>query len=231
MRLRGFIAAAVGGAALAAASAANAALLITIDKSTQRMSVSRDGAPLHSWPVSTGKPGYSTPGGSYTPFRLEQDHFSKEWDDAPMPHSIFFTKRGHAIHGTLESRRLGAPASHGCVRLAPKNAETLFALVKQEGLNQTKIVLTGDEAAAVARRSAPARVRPPIDADLDPVEVAPAPVRDAYGRGFGRDNYARVPQPGVDQPLAPQYERPYYGPQTYTRSNPYRNDYYVYERY
>ncbi len=47
---------------------------------------------------------------------MEADHYSKEWDDAPMPHSIFFTKRGHAIHGTDYARRLGDPASHGCVR-------------------------------------------------------------------------------------------------------------------
>ena len=61
-----------------------------------------------------------------------------------MPHAIFFTKKGHAIHGTEETRRLGRPASHGCVRLAPENATILFGLVKEIGLNNTEIVLNGD---------------------------------------------------------------------------------------
>src|SRR3954453_222338 len=79
---------------------AAADLLIVVDKSAQRMSVSIDGTPRFIWKVSTGRRGYDTPAGSYRPFRLERDHFSKEWDDAPMPHSIFFTTVGHAIHGS-----------------------------------------------------------------------------------------------------------------------------------
>ena len=60
-----------------------------------------------------------------------------------MPHAVFFTKRGHAIHGTTEVKHLGRPASHGCVRLAPANAKTLFYLVKDAGLENTQVVLTG----------------------------------------------------------------------------------------
>lgn len=126
---------------------ASAAILIQIDKSTQRMTVSQDGQRLYTWPVSTGKRGYSTPSGSYKAFRMEKDHFSKEWDDAPMPNSIFFTKEGHAIHGSYEVRRIGTPASHGCVRLAPENAATLFSLVKADGVLNTQVVLTGVEPA------------------------------------------------------------------------------------
>jgi hypothetical protein len=61
-----------------------------------------------------------------------------------MPHAIFFTKKGHAVHGTTEIKHLGKPASHGCVRLAPENAGILFALVKEKGLENTEIVLNGD---------------------------------------------------------------------------------------
>jgi hypothetical protein len=85
---------------------------------------------------------------------MEVEHYSKEWDDAPMPHSVFFTKQGHAIHGSYEVKRLGSPASHGCVRLAPGNASKLFALVKSEGLANTKVVLTGSEQIALARAKA-----------------------------------------------------------------------------
>ena len=108
---------------------AAADVVITIDKSAQRMTVAVDGATRWQWPVSTGARGYDTPNGSYTPFRMEKVYSSKEWDDAPMPNSIFFTQRGHAIHGSFD-KRLGKPASHGCVRLNPGNAAKLYSLVE-----------------------------------------------------------------------------------------------------
>src|SRR5215216_6349730 len=134
---------------LTAASAADAKILITIDKAAQQMTVDVDGATRWTWPVSTGRRGYATPSGRFTAFRMEVSHFSKEWDDAPMPHSVFFTKQGHAIHGSHEVKRLGSPASHGCVRLAPANAAKLFAIVKHEGLSNTRVVLTGSEQVAL----------------------------------------------------------------------------------
>jgi hypothetical protein len=134
---------------------ADAAVLVTIDKSTQRMMVAVDGNPRWVWPISTGQLGHDTPSGRYTAFRMEADHFSKEWDDAPMPHSIFFSPTGHAIHGSFNTRRLGSPASHGCVRLEPANAARLYALVEQQGLPNTKVVVTGDVHLALARRGMP----------------------------------------------------------------------------
>lgn len=95
------------------------------------MSVAVDGVVRHDWPVSTGLTRYDTPNGAYRPFRTELTHFSREWDNAPMPHAIFFSQSGHAIHATNQTRHLGRPASHGCVRLSPRNAATLFALVRQ----------------------------------------------------------------------------------------------------
>lgn len=79
-------------ALMALSAVAEAKVLISIDKSTQRMTVSVDGATRWVWPVSTGRRGHATPAGSFQAFRMEEDHYSKEWDDAPMPHSIFFTK-------------------------------------------------------------------------------------------------------------------------------------------
>src|SRR6516162_2152233 len=92
---------------VASAAQTEAAVQVTIDKSTQRMMVQVDGGLRWVWPVSTGRPGHDTPSGHYTAFRMEADHFSKEWDDAPMPHSIFFSQFGHAIHGSFDTRRLG----------------------------------------------------------------------------------------------------------------------------
>jgi hypothetical protein len=133
------------------AAAADAKVSITIDKSTQRMTVSVDGAPLYNWPVSTGRPGHDTPSGAYRAFRMERDHYSKEWDDAPMPHSIFFTQVGHAIHGTYDTKKIGSPASAGCVRLDPENAEILFALVEEQGVLNTTVRIMGDMRIALGR--------------------------------------------------------------------------------
>jgi hypothetical protein len=128
---------------MAAAPAARADLVIAVDKDAQRMSVVVDGAPRYNWPVSTGVADHDTPNGSYRPFRMEKSHFSREWDNAPMPHAIFFTQVGHAIHGTTHTRRLGRAASHGCVRLSQRNAATLFALVKQQKMANTRVVIEG----------------------------------------------------------------------------------------
>ena len=126
------------------AQAAHANVMIIIDKSTQTMTVTVNGEDRYTWPVSTGRASYDTPSGDFQPFRMEKDHYSREWDDAPMPNSIFFTKEGHAIHGSYEVRNLGRPASHGCVRLAPQNAATLYALVKDEGVFNTLVRLKGE---------------------------------------------------------------------------------------
>ena len=117
-------------------------VIISINKASQKMTVEVEGRTKYKWPVSTGAKGYDTPSGDFKPFRMEKEHFSKEWDDAPMPYSIFFTGRGHAIHGSY-SKWIGRRASHGCVRLSPGNAATLFALVQKQGMSHTRIVVSG----------------------------------------------------------------------------------------
>jgi len=190
------------------ASAAKSAVVVTIDKSTQQMTVAVEGRPLYQWPVSTGKAGYDTPNGKFKAFRMERDHYSKEWDDAPMPFSIFFTQKGHAIHGSLDVKRLGSPASHGCVRLLPANAEKLFALVEQEGVLNTTVVLTG-----VAPSGAPAVARRRV---LPPDEIEPQ-----YARQYPRPQYA---QPQYDPYGRPVYGSAYYGNPYYAQPQ-YRDPY------
>ena len=142
MRFR-FLAAAMMAFLLGAGMAQAQLVVISINKISQKMTVSVDGEREYVWPVSTGAPGYTTPSGTYHPFRMEKEHFSEEWDDAPMPHSIFFTGVGHAIHGSYHVKSLGRRASHGCVRLAPDNAATLFALVQKAGMANTTVVVRG----------------------------------------------------------------------------------------
>lgn len=131
----------LGGIVLAGPAVAEVSIMV--DKTTQRMTVSVNGQQRYSWPVSTGTADYSTPVGSFTPSRLARVHYSREWDNAPMPHSIFFTDAGHAIHGSRAISRLGSPASHGCVRLAPKHASILFDLVVVEGPGNTRVEIIG----------------------------------------------------------------------------------------
>ncbi|MFO1035025.1 MAG: L,D-transpeptidase [Hyphomicrobiales bacterium] len=116
---------------------------ILISKPGQKMTVRVDGVVKYVWPVSTGAQQYETPAGTWKPFRMEAEHFSKEWDDAPMPHSIFFTGDGHAIHGSYHVKSLGRKASHGCVRLAPENATILFGLVQKAGMSNTTVTIKG----------------------------------------------------------------------------------------
>lgn len=110
---------------------------ITIDVSEQVMYVQTpEGDAV--WPVSTGRQGYNTPYGDYQPVRLEEVWYSKKYDDAPMPYSIFFSG-GYAIHGTEHVDRLGTPASHGCVRLSEDNASVLYEVVDYYGMENTFI--------------------------------------------------------------------------------------------
>jgi hypothetical protein len=124
----------------ASAGPANAEIVIAIDKSIQRMAVVVDGREQHVWKVSTGTLG-GPRSGTYRPQRLEKSWFSRKYGMSPMPHAIFFDE-GYAIHGTVYVSRLGNRASHGCVRLHPSNAATLFGLVRSRGMGNTTIVVS-----------------------------------------------------------------------------------------
>jgi hypothetical protein len=198
------------------ASPSFATVVIAIDKSTQHMTVSVDGNERYSWPVSTGRPGYETPNGTFKPNRMDANHFSQEWDNAPMPHSIFFDTRGHAVHGFFDVKHLGLAVSHGCVRLSPDNATTLFDLVKTEGMANTTVVVSGrtpgGNGQEIARRTP----------DQETIYSGQQP---GYGQPqpYGQPTYA---QPGYDQygnrnafpPQPPPYS---YGQQPYYQQQPY----------
>ena len=112
---------------------------IKITLSTQTMKVYKGEKSLYTWKVSTARKGYKTPIGKYKAMYLEKLHLSKEYKNARMPHSIFFKGGGYAIHGTKAINKLGKRASHGCVRLNPKNAKRLYLLVLKYGKINTSI--------------------------------------------------------------------------------------------
>jgi hypothetical protein len=199
MRINHLIASLTAAAisALPLGQAAYAELLIKVDKSAQRMTVSVNGEHLYDWPVTTGGSDYDTPSGTFKPFRMEIDHYSDEYDNAPMPYSIFFTQTGNAIHGTYEQRNIGRAVSHGCVRLSVKNAATLWKLVKQEKMANTRVVLGG----VIPNAGPVARSRP---MPLTPEEsLAAAPVPSTADNPHYQTPSPQYQRRYDDQPLLP----------------------------
>jgi lipoprotein-anchoring transpeptidase ErfK/SrfK len=122
------------------AAHAEANILVRVSRGSQTMDASVDGASLYTWRVSTGRAGFGTPAGTFHPQRMAARWFSTVYYNAPMPHAIFFYG-GFAIHGSYDIARLGGPASHGCIRLHPNDAATLFNLVQRQGMHNTTIVV------------------------------------------------------------------------------------------
>jgi hypothetical protein len=202
------------GLALPFATAASANIAIVIDKSTQRMTVAVDGAQRYVWPISTGRPGYDTPSGSYKVNRMDADHFSQEWDNAPMPHTMFFDLHGHAIHGFFDVKHLGLAVSHGCVRLSPANAATLFSLVKDQGMANTSVVVTGrtpgGNGEEIARRTPDQET---VYSAQPTYSSGPTPIAPGYGpQGYGGQGYDQGGQQGYQGG---------YGQQGYGQPQPY----------
>jgi L,D-transpeptidase catalytic domain len=187
MRSRAFLSAAlVAALAVAFAPRAFAGILINVDKENQSMTVTVDGEQRYAWPVSTGAPGRDTPSGTFRPNRMDATHLSQEWDNAPMPHAIFFDLHGHAIHGFLDTRHIGDPGSHGCVRLAPEKAALLYSLIAMTGMRETTVVISGQtplfqnllmarrRALAEAKAALPDQLSAHSDAKPHPYEKRPA---------------------------------------------------------
>ncbi|UPA23252.1 L,D-transpeptidase [Shinella oryzae] len=116
-------------------------LVAQVNLSSQTMTVTQNGVVKHRWRVSTGRKGFNTPTGSWSAKWASRNHRSRKYNNAPMPYAIFF-KGGYAVHATYETRRLGRPASHGCVRLSPNDAATFYQLANRHGLPNTRIVIT-----------------------------------------------------------------------------------------
>lgn len=121
-------------------AASGPAVNVVIDISSQSMSVKVNGWPYGRWKVSTARPGYHTPRGTFRVQRTAKVYYSRKYDNSPMPNSVFL-KGGYAIHGSYYVRSLGRPASHGCVRLLPANAARLYSLVQRYGSKSTRITI------------------------------------------------------------------------------------------
>jgi L,D-transpeptidase catalytic domain len=158
---------------------------------------------------------------------MDADHFSQEWDNAPMPHAIFIDLKGHAIHGFFDVKHLGLPVSHGCIRLSPDHAATLFDLVKQQTMANTKVVITGrtpnGDNGPVARSHLPVNETAYAPQGGAPMPIAPDGSRQGYDQqsygqqqgydqqqGYAQQGYGQQPQQMYGQQVYPPPPRPAY---------------------
>ncbi|MBU2534265.1 MAG: L,D-transpeptidase [Alphaproteobacteria bacterium] len=181
-----------GAAVKAQGKPALATLVARIDLAEQRMHVTANGEHVGTWKISSGASGYETPPGRFRPQWTSKMHYSRKYDNSPMPYSVFFN-RGIATHGTQYTSRLGRPASHGCIRLTTANAREFYNLVHRHGYNRTRIVVTGQ-----ARQTYAASRNPRTDTNsssgrrTNADQGARRHSLDAYERRRARHNSDRV---------------------------------------
>jgi hypothetical protein len=97
--------------------------LAIVNLASQKLVMFRNGVPIGASTISSGKTGHETPTGVFTILQKKKDHYSKTYNNAPMPNMQRLTWKGIALHaGNLP----GYPASHGCVRLPLKFSALLF---------------------------------------------------------------------------------------------------------
>ena len=167
-------------------------LIARIDLRKQQMTVQEKGRVIRTWRISSGRGGYPTPRGTFRAEWKARMWYSRQYDMAPMPYAVFF-KNGSAIHATSETGRLGSPASHGCVRLAPGHAAEFYNMVSRHGLATTRIIVQGS---------------PPVDRIAGRDRRAPEYTRPrsrGYASGYGWSPYG---PPRVNA-SAPRYYRPW----------------------
>lgn len=154
------IAAGIGLLALSSASAlagtVEGPLQIVISRNLQTLKVYDGDRLVASSNVSSGKDGHATPTGIFSILEKKRMHHSNIYDDAPMPFMQRLTWSGIALHASNQVPDY--PASHGCVRMPPDFAKSLYTLTQRGG----HVLITGAE--AVPRRIRhPALFRPQSD--------------------------------------------------------------------
>ncbi|MBD9371862.1 L,D-transpeptidase family protein [Rhizobium sp. ARZ01] len=133
-------------------------LQIVVSRDLQTLKVYDGETLVASSNISSGKDGHATPAGIFSILEKKRMHHSNIYDDAPMPYMQRLTWSGIALHAS--NHVPDYPASHGCVRMPPDFAKSLYSLTQRGG----HVLVTGAE--AVPRRvEHPALFRPQSDAD------------------------------------------------------------------
>src|SRR4051812_612002 len=145
--------------------------MVLVSVPEQTMHVYRNGIRIGRSSISTGSKGNATPGGVFSILEKKQEHYSKKYDNAPMPNMQRLTWTGIAMHsGNLP----GYPASHGCIRMPFDFSQLLFRETSKGGT-----VVVGDGKTPVPHLASnpglilapkdftPAMLRPLSDNDYD----------------------------------------------------------------
>ena len=127
----------------------NSPVWANIILSQQRMYVYENGVLLAIYKVTTGNKTHKTPcmnrkpsGPMYLKYTSKKFPGGNYMGLGNMPYAIFI-KGGYAIHGTTPGNfsLLGRIGSHGCIRLHPVNAKTLYELVQKYTLKNTWVTV------------------------------------------------------------------------------------------
>lgn len=96
----------------------------------QTLHVYRNGILIGRTTVSTGSRGHGTPSGVFTILEKKKTHYSKKYNNAPMPNMQRLTWSGICMHsGNLP----GYPASHGCIRMPYDFSRLLYEATAKGG--------------------------------------------------------------------------------------------------
>src|SRR5436305_223379 len=105
-------------------------VVVLVSIPQQTMHVYRNGILIGRSTVSSGTKGHDTPGGVFSILEKKQEHYSKKYNNAPMPNMQRLTWTGIAMHsGNLP----GYPASHGCIRQPYDFSQLLFSATSKGG--------------------------------------------------------------------------------------------------
>lgn len=127
------------------AAPATGTLVVTVDLQARVISAFRDGHEIGTAVVLVGTQSHPTPLGTFPVLSKSREHFSRKYDNAPMPHSLWLTTTGIAIHG---SPVMNGYASHGCIGVPDEFAAKLFAATKRGDkviITRGKMVGVGDK--------------------------------------------------------------------------------------
>lgn len=157
-------------------------VVILISLPQQVMNVYRNGVIVARSSISSGMKGHSTPTGIFTILEKSVNHFSKTYDNAPMPYMERLTWDGVAFHSGFLP---GYAASHGCIRLPYEFSKKLFELTQKGGT-----VVIGDQQSLSTSFA------------VDPGLVLPILQCDAsMGQSLAKDEYTWHPERSASGPV------------------------------
>jgi L,D-transpeptidase catalytic domain len=137
-------------------------LVLVISIGKQTVTVYDDNKVIAKSPISSGMSGHPTPTGIFSILEKNRYHYSNLYGGAPMPFMQRVTNSGVAMHaGDLP----GYPASHGCIRLPYRFAQSLFGITDVGAR-----VIISDEDLTPAEFNSPRLIAP-----LPPDNTAAAP--------------------------------------------------------